>query len=450
MQKKPAPAENDDNVKLKPVIGMRPGVYLTIIYSFALILIVFLFLFLPGLVNPRAALIVKTEPAGAAIRVNDTYMGLSGSKIIVPKGTHTIEAVMPGFEKAGAVHKITSRVFGSLFFPKTFKIEFEMTCSDPAAAFAHYAGEFAEWTFMGEPTSSWQIPLVLSDGAYRTGAFANDESHEILKAASRFAVTQAALRDLIRAKALLDNRGGAPSAAALLNPIKDALVFLSQTPNSALWLCELLPEYAPEIADSAWFYGNLTKDIPAPAASIQRRTTLAGISFIEIQSEKKFYVSENPISQSLFENFLNENPQWRDQKNDYYPDEISINPIEMYRRDAVTGISWHSADAFCKWLSGRLPSSMSNMEARLPSEDEWLAASLVAENMKNTGWEWCDDFYAPLPLITAKQKAVKAVGSPEKLLRGRASPQSAVTRASLPPEITSPFVTFRPVIAEKE
>jgi len=451
MLKKPVPAENEDQVKLKPFLGMRPGVYLTILYSFIILLVFFLFLVLPGLRNPTAALIVKTTPDGAAIRVNDVYMGLAGSRIIIPKGTHTIEAVMPGFENAGAVHTIPSRVFASRFFPRVYKIEFELKSPDPAGAFAIYAGEFAEWTFMGEPTSSWQIPLVLSDGAYRLGSYRNDEMEEILRAAFRFGVTQAALRDLIRAKMLLDNGGNAPAPAALLGSITDILVFLSQTQDSAFWLSKLLPvEASDKIENSDWYIRNTINDLPIPNISIQRRTEIAGLNFYDIRSDINFMISENPVSQNLFEEFLNENPLWREHKTDYFPGEITLNPLEIYKRGSVTGITFFAAEAFCEWLTGRLPASMSNMEARLPTEDEWLIAAFAVDSMRAPGWEWCGDYYAPIPKIKASAKAINAVKSPERLLRGKASPSSSESRTSMPPELSSPIITFRPVIAEKE
>ncbi|MCL2264864.1 MAG: SUMF1/EgtB/PvdO family nonheme iron enzyme [Treponema sp.] len=449
MQKKPAPAENDDQIKLKPLFGMRPGIYLTILYSFSILMIFFFLLVFPGLKYPRAALVANTEPAGAAIRVNDVYMGLAGSRIIIPKGTYTIEAVMPGFNSQKEVHVIPSRAFGSLFSPRIYKIDFNLKTSDSAAAFAHHAGEFAEWTFMGEPTPSWQIPLVLSEGAYRVGNYQNEKHQEILKASARFAETEAALRDLIRAKALLDNGGNAPSPAALLGSIKDTLTFLSQTPDSAYRLLQLLPESAEKILNSAWYYRNTIKHFELLSVSIQRRINITELSFVDISSEKNFMISETPVPSLLFEEFLNENPQWREHKTDYVPDEILINPLEPFKENAVTGITWYAAEAFCKWLTNRLPQFMSNMEARLPSEDEWYTASFVIDNLRYPGWEWCSDYYAPFSRIKASAEAIEAVGSPERLLRGKAL-SSEETRASLPPEISSPVVTFRPVIREKE
>ncbi|MCL2267514.1 MAG: formylglycine-generating enzyme family protein [Treponema sp.] len=446
-------SESDDSVKLKPFMGMRPGVYLTLLYSFILLAILFCLLILPGIINPGAQIIVKTEPHETAIRVDDVYIGLAGSKIFLPNGTYTIEAVMPGFEKQGSVQTIKGSVFASLFFPRRYNIEFRMETKDPAASFALYAADYAGWTFAGEPTAAWQIPMSLSQGASRAGPYAGnkiDNLHGILAAASRFTVTRAALRDLVRAKLLLDNFGNAPSAAALLNSISDILVFLSENPGSAGWLLDLLPPDSPlktTLESSQWYKKSVYTPVIVPGAA-GTRIELAGLNFVNIQTAHGgFYICETPVPLSLFETFLNEEPLREQQHTSYFPDEILINPLESYRSGAVTGVTWHAAEAFCLWLSGFLPESFAGMEVRLPKETEWQTASLSVSNMRLPGWEWCADPYAPLDFIAAPPDAVNLVSSPERSLRGRQSLNSAETRAFLPPDMSSPFVTFRPVIA---
>lgn len=476
MRKKPNTAvkqeETDDQVKLKPLMGIRPGVYLTVLYSGILLVILFFLLIFPGLSSPGALLLVKTEPEMSAIRVNDTYMGVSGSFFHIPKGTQTIEAVLPGFETERTILEIPGRIFGSLFFPIRKKIELTLKTNNPTGALAKAASEFAAWSFAGEPTSSWQVPLVLSENAYRAGPYAPPETNEILKAASRFAATRFAVRDLVRAKILLDNAGSSPSPAGLLGSISDILVFLSENPGSAAWLAGLLPpEPASLIESSNWRqneYASEKTSIPNQDAGGQNRLALNGITFINIPpagitggiaNESKpprgvslnaFMISENPVSRTLFETFLNENPQWEDCYTDYFEEEISVFPSEAYERDTVTGISWFGAEAFCQWLNKRLPSSMAEMEVRLPTELEWeYAAKSGVESMKRTGWEWCADPFAPLQFIAASADAIEAVGSPERVLRGKPSSSAEQTRASLPPDLSSPFVTFRLVIAQR-
>ena len=441
---------NEIQVKFKPIYGIRPGVYLTFIYSFVLLLILFFLLLYPGIKNPGAVLIVKTEPAGAAIRVDGVYRGVAGTKIHVSKGNRTIEAVMPGFNSKSVVLEIPARYFGSFFFPLYKKVEFTLKTSDPAAAFALYAADYAEWSFAGEPTASWQIPMSLSEGAYRAGIVDDMDSpyslsvqkmRQILLAASNFAVTRVATRDLIRAKILLDNGGNAPVPTALVGSISDITAFLSENSGTAKWLSQVLPrEQALIIENSSWYKKQSETPPNIKSISPTGSLRLAGINFIRFPS---FMISETPVSRSLFEEFLNDQPQWREYKTDYFPQEISAYPWEI-DKNVITGVTWYAAQAFCDWITSRLPSN--TMQARLPEESEWSIAAQSISSMKNIGWEWCKDPYTPLQIVKVLPMAKQFVGSPERSLRGRQTAASTETRASLPPDLSSPIVTFRVVI----
>ena len=433
--------ETEDLVKLKPIMGIRPGVYLTVLYSIILITVLFFLLVFPGLKNPGVVLDIKTEPRGAAIRVNGVYMGTTADKIFVPKGINTLEVVLPGFETESADHEIPGRLFGSRFFPRRYTVRVTLKTGDPAGVLAMAAAEYASWTFGGEPSVAWQIPLSLSEGAYRAGPANDPAAGEILRAASRFAVTRAALRDLVRAKMLLDNGGLSPSPASLIGSVSDILVFLSENPGSAAWLSGLLPpETASTIRNSDWLRNE--NAAPAPSAadfSGARRLELAGLSFTDIPSGvylKGFMISENPVPRTVFETFLNENPSWREES-----------LFAQARGNEITEISWFAAEAFCQWLTTRLPLSMADMEVRLPTEAEWEYAAAGMANMGNI-WEWCADPFSPLQFIRTDPRTTLAIGSPERSLRTYSL--TTETRASLPPDYTSPFVTFRPVIAEKD
>jgi len=429
-------AETDDIVKLKPIMGIRPGVYLCALYSFILLVIIFLLFVLPGLRNPGSELVLITEPQGAALRVDGIYIGTAKDRIFVSKGVHTLTAVIPGFDNESVKIEIPGRIFGSLFFPRRLKVEFTLKTSYPSDAFAWAAADFAEWSFAGEPTATWQIPLSLSEGAYRTGQIIDSQSAaQILTAAARFTVTRAALRDIVRAKMLLDNGGLSPSPAGIFGSVSDILVFLSENPGSAGWLLSILPaEAAVMVKTSDWYKKEAASlaDTAIPAGrSVAGRLNLAGLSFSGVSN---FMISESAVSQAAFEIFLNENPEWKE-----------------------IGNSWFAAAEFCRRLTSRLPPSMAGMEVRLPTEAEWeLAASRGIIKMGEgsssgsggatiSGWEWCADPFAPLQFIKADANAVIMVGSVERSLRSSVDS----SRASLPPDFSSPVVSFRPVIAEK-
>ncbi|MDR0300907.1 MAG: SUMF1/EgtB/PvdO family nonheme iron enzyme [Treponema sp.] len=417
---------------MKPIMGIRPGVYLSVLYSIILLVILFFFLVFPGLKNPGSKLVVITEPQGAAIRVDGVYMGTAKDKIFVSKGPHLLEVILPGFETESIDAQIPGRTFGSLFFPRRYMVEITFKTDDPSGAIAHAfahafaqaAADFAAWSFAGEPTATWQIPLSLSEGAYRTGAN-NPSAAQILTAAARFTATRAALRDIVRAKMLLDNNGLSPSVAGIFGSVSDILVFLSENPGSAGWLTGLLPAESTAMIKASDWYKKEAASLPNPALQEragERRLNLAGLSFTSVSN---FMICESAVPQAVFETFLNENPEWRQE----------------------SGASWFAAAEFCKKLTNRLPSSMAGMEVRLPTEAEWeYAAAAGAIKMGEGSWEWCADPFAPLQFIKASVEAVQAVGSPERSLRSSVDS----SRTSLPPDFSSPSVSFRPVIVEKD
>jgi hypothetical protein len=426
--------ETEDRVKLKPFLGIRPGCYLAVLYSLVILFLLFLILVLPGLRNPGALILIKTEPAGAALRVDGTYMGTSADTIFVSKGQHTLETALPGFETERITREIPGRVFGSLLFPLRYSVEFTLKTNDPAGTFADAAADYAAWSFGGEPTGTWQIPLSLSEGAYRVGPSYSPALAELLAAAARFTVTRAALRDLIRAKMLLDNGGLSPSPASITGSVSDILLFLSENAGSADWLSGLLPAESASVLKASNWHKN-KRDTPALAILQDRipvsRLELSGLSF---NYANGIMASENQVPQSIFDAFLEENPQWKEEA------DLDFFPKTGGAPSGVTSVSWFAACAFCQWIGKRLPASMEGWEVRLPTEAEWDSA---VNPIEATGWEWCADPYVPLPFIKALPSAAEAVGSPERSLRSRAYPES---RASLPPDSSSPFVSFRPVI----
>jgi hypothetical protein len=482
----------EDQVRLKPFLGLRPGIYLTFFYSLIILTLLFFIFLFPGLSRPGSVVVLKTEPAGAALRVDGVYLGISPGRIFVPQGVHRFELILPGFLPLRFEETVKGRLFGSLLFPRIHPVEGRLSTANTVEALALEAADYAAWSFAGEPTVAFQIPLSLSEGAYRTGPAAAAEyeaMRDLLRAASRFGSTKAALRDLIRAKTLIDNQGLSPSPGSLLRSAGDIISFLSETPGAAAWLADTLPsEAASRISGSAWYQKQIREGDEAEAAehlppgpgerfrlgSLRFTTIPGGIltqtaPFPRKTGIEEFRICDTEIPPAVFESFLAARPQWA-------PDNLeSLREQNLVTGDYLSGfpggenppgltqVSWYAAAAFCSWLSTQLPPSMEGWEVRLPTEAEWEYAAKARRGwaasditgLSGGSWEWCLDPYAPLSFIEAPAEAVEAVGSPERSLRGGAWINSgpsvrAETRASLPPQFCSPFVSFRPVIARKK
>ncbi|MDR1249968.1 MAG: SUMF1/EgtB/PvdO family nonheme iron enzyme [Treponema sp.] len=485
----------EDRVQLKPFLGIRPGVYLTFMCALLLLGALFFLLLLPGITNPGSVLSINSEPQGAAVRVDGITLGATPCELVVPQGIRVIELVLPGFETLRLEQDVPGSVFASLFFPRRVPVFGVLGAPEPQEAFASAAGDYARWSFTGEPTAAYQIPQDLSEGAYRLGpAAASDpvfknEMNEILVAAARFAVTRAALRDLLRAKTFAESGGLSPSPLTLADTAVSVLGYLSQNPASPVWLAKTLPPDSARILEGSSWHSQavsagersaepkLTGPAPGgaiPGAGFRSFRPVPAGEFVQSGSFPHsvkvagFYISAAEVDGEDWERFLRANPRWRRDNAEAlieqglaspgYLDE-SIKPPSP--ASAAAGMSWFAAAAYCEWLTASLPPSMADWEARLPYEAEWeYAASLDAggtlglANMSGGFWEWCADPYAPLNYLGAGTEAAAAVASPERSLRGGSwiNPPGSVgigTRASLAPSISSPFVSFRPALARR-
>ncbi|MDR1073790.1 MAG: SUMF1/EgtB/PvdO family nonheme iron enzyme [Treponema sp.] len=458
----------EDQAHLKPLFGVRPGVYLAGLYGLVILIALFFVLLYPGLKNPGGLLVVSTEPEGAAIWVDGVYQAAAPATIFVPQGKRRISISLPLFTEWRDEINVTGRAFASLLFPKKTLITATLEAPNPAAVLNKGAAEYAVWSFAGEPTAIYQIPLSLSEAVYRA-AFAVRENaaalsamNGTLEAASRFASTTAGARDLIRSKYLIDNGGLSPSPLAVVSSAQGMLSFLSKNPDSATALASLVPpELMSVIVDSAWYKkrtaaGNAAKLAPVETAAVNEtlfytipKGTLSQGNRVFIIEE--FSVAAAEVSPALWEDFLVANPEWKKENTaglvsqgfateDYLED-------GMTGESPVTSVSWYAAKAYCAWLSIFLEDA--NLEIRLPYEREWeYAAVNDLISATQPAAVWCEDHFAPLNAISAKSENIAAAGSPERSVRG-GKYMKLESRGSLPPDFCVPFVSFRPVIAKK-
>jgi hypothetical protein len=473
MRKRPEierPGETDDRVRLPSILGIRPGVYLGVLYGLVILAVFFFLCVYPGLSRPGSVVSFHSEPWGAAIRVDGVNRGAAPEELFLEQGPHTVELALPGFETRRFELESPGRIFFSLFFPGRLRVRENLVTTEALSVIAAAAGDYAAWSFVGEATGAYQIPLSLSEGLYRGGPFLKSgeraEAAELIRAAVRFTASQASLRDLNRAKFLLDNGGMAPSPLTLVRSAGDIISWLSSTPGAKTWLGEILPrETGALVLNSAWVSPAAGADSGAadsgpasPGTGAAIPSIGAGGLLFRRLAPLDLYYCETTVDPEAWEGFLRARPEWAIEniavlrEQGLVTGDYLIPPAQGPETGPRTGVSWHGALAFCRWLGGQLPSGFEGWEVRLPSEAEWEAAEGFWADRESSAsggaeglWEWCGDPYAPFPSFPAGPGAIAAVSSPERALRKPGMP-----RGSLPPEFCSPFVGFRPFLAPRD
>jgi hypothetical protein len=493
----------EDQVRLKPLGGIRPGIYLAALYSLILLGVLFVLLAYQGLTNPGSLAVISSEPSGAAVRVDGVTLGAAPCRIFIPRGKREIELVLPGFTPLRLERDIPGPLLGAPLFPHREYIDGTLRAEDPLEPLILAASEFAAWSFTGEPTAAFQVPPVLSEGAYRAGGGVlrttalsataqsaaaqspsiHRELDRVLRGALRFTVTRAGLRDLLRAKFLIDNGGLSPSPVSLLRSLGEMAAFVAETPEASAWLAPLLPLSPPlppppeggalrvdsspplsppgSAAVDAAARGEISRRgfLELPAGVLIRETALPRQVALE-----GFWIAAAEVSAGDWAAFLEDSPRWRPENAPALRDEglatsdyLAPQDNGGYPAPAQSGLSWYAATAYCEWLTGRLPPSLAAYEVRLPTEAEWEYAAKQAggpADMTGGLWEWCAEPFAPLPFFPADEELSRRISSPERPVKGGSwvsAPLSVgiETRASLPPSSCSAFVGFRPVIARR-
>jgi len=468
------------NVKLKPIFGVRPGVYLACIYGIVLLAILFFIFLYPALSNPGSYIVVKSEPWGAAVLVDGVYREAAPCEVFVSPGKHRLELRLSGFVPAQTEIVTGRRLFASIIFPLKTAIFQKLESNNPIGAFINEAEDYAAWSFTGESSTAYQVPLSLSEGAYRLGPYAADPAlrksmEDTIVSSSRFAVTRAGLRDLVRAKTLLDNQGLSPSPLSLLGSAEEVIGFLSDNPQAALWLGALLTGEAQSAVTASSWYKEAPQKLESTPHSVRAprldSVQIGGLAFRQVQgglsllganfpqgtTVDTFYILQNPISPAAWRAFTEQEPKWEKENLDALIKEGLVN--ESYLEDlpdapdsGISGISWHAAVAFCSWLNSSLPREFASYEVHLPTEAQWEYAASSGAIEYGVFWEWCEEPYVPLSFLSVPQGAPQF--SPERPVRGGSwrNPQGSVnseTRGSLPPSFCSPFVSARPVLVLK-
>jgi iron(II)-dependent oxidoreductase len=497
-------------VRLHPMAGVSPRIYLPAAYILLAALLLFLVLVLPGMRKNGSYVVFDGAPIQSAVLVGDSYKGSSEKKIFLPKGNHEVRIEHEGFTPETRKLKVGGKLFGSLFFPRTIMFEYTLKADKPGQFLDSAYREYATWSLSGKPSALYQIPSVLSDAAAAlagTGSLiaaipdASGFARDVLSAT----VSAESAKDGLKASILVVS-GGLPGPLSMVAAARLVAFALGTEKSGAVWLQDILPKsradaFALAPVAKAASAANGT-DIMRPLGSI----SLGGHDFVLFPGSSlrmggeapsgslagyalpvpAFGIARTEVTNRQWAAFLAANSDWRaDRRNILIEkglvDESYLTNWPGADEEPVTNVSWHAASAFCEWLSSRMGGAY---KVVLPGEGMWETAARAGLTSPNSllekkatwsdaaqdgparvgaagysaagiadlfgnVWEWTADAYRPYPAF-----ADNLLLGDEKTVRGGswANSPDAITlysRGGMPSAQASTFLGFRPAIVER-
>ena len=239
-----APAD-DIAVHLKPILGMRPGTYLTGLYAVAVVVLLFFILLYPGLHRHGAFLAITTYPGKATVKVDGAYAGSTPCIIFLKSGSRTVEISKPYYSPVTLNETVSGRVFATLLFPDTSSTKQQLRVSDLDGLLAWSLGDFQK---------NPEIPQIFSD-ASRAAVDEGSRSkvYDFLDNSARYVTAEFQLRELLLAAARASSRNSFLSPSALVDLVEDSVHVKQKYDNAPSWLLlTLARDKAVKLASGDW------------------------------------------------------------------------------------------------------------------------------------------------------------------------------------------------------
>ena len=548
-------------VTLKPIFGIKPGLYLAGLYSLIILLILFFLLLFPGVTNRGREIRFFSNVPNAAVYINEKHAGTTPFSTFVPAGEYTVEYRKKFFSSNEIPISVKGPIFASLFFPGKDSIMGFLLLEDGRGLIDDAVKRYSSWSLVDGFYESYQPPPIAEDMvlSLRTPySELKSKTSEREAFFDRKDMTEKALfsmllstshnrqvKDLVSAFFLFNSQGPIMNSSNLLDSLNTILRLSSRYPGFFLWALQFssseiandvaaIPEFSNAISGLVEAVNEKADDSGKPATSNQdqrlivknrefvpvrrgtfimgpiseeykelKRESLSFENFPHKVNVDRFYIQRTEVSIGEYRDFLEAHPEWRKEnskgllaKNLVSKDYLSTFPemdVSSSAADTlpITHVSWYAAKAYCDWLTGSLPPYLSNYEVRLPQEEEWEYVSRfeisgdgdqlfksgingpisVGENPGSEGevlhllgnvWEWSENCYYNEDYFFFSEDGKKKLRSEvmdilsaEKIVRGGSwanMPYSIqyTTRGSQPPSWCTPFLGFRPVIAERE
>ena len=415
-------------VSLRPLWGIRPGVFILAGIALAVIVISFLLFVLPGLLSDSDYIRFETNTVNTAIHTDDgKYIGSSeGSVYRLKSGDYTFVFSIDG-EEAGRVDvEVPKRIFFTLFTHKTDTVSFtvENTERIENAVKNTFAGDVVSWSRVIDYDDAYHFPPLFSSFAENAVALGFEDISSLLLYGALHITSEVMYRDYLSALSILEG-----SSVAYRSPVLDDLnTNLEEiyTSGSFRNLNSANPEIEGMQEEDGFFtYPGYTVEMGKASELSYPAVNESPITV----SADSFSIAPRLVTEYEYALFVEGNPYWSSENKEQliadgmvdegYLSGIALSSSIMSSRP-IRNISYYAAEAYCNWLS-----SISGESYHLPSEAEWYIAALSASDKPYTTsllhfdfdttspsmmmgglWEMTETPYIPLMRVSDYNEAI--------------------------------------------
>ncbi len=360
-------------VKIKPLFGLRPGLWLTIAYALAILVIVFAVCILPDIINGSKRVTFTSDAGRAAVYIDGTYQGGTPFTRKVPSGEHNVTYSINECEIDSFSIKVGHPIFLNWLFPRTQKVHsFASLTKDAFDALSMELLEDANlYSAVLEYDSVHRYPPLYTD--YATSLVSSEFKHQskVFEAALMFATTS-------------EMQADADNAIAILG-INLFPMYKTLDGKSKVGISMAEPELkAKKTSLDAKTFKVEGFEIPEADFSNGKEVQASYPEVLEAGQKvhtDSFNIGSYCVTEYQYSQFVAANPMWAASNkqnlvaqglvDEYYLDGVTISSGVTGNRP-VRNISWNAAQAFCTWLS-----SVTGRNVYLPTENQWIAASFT-------------------------------------------------------------------------
>ena len=359
-------------VKIRPLFGMKPGLWLSIAYLLAILLLFFAIAILPDIIDGHKRVTFTSAAYNAAVYVDDVYEGGTPFTRKIASGTHTVSYRVNGYEIDSFTIKVGRPVLFNWLFPRKQSVASTATLTEEA--FKAISAELLE-------DANAYGAILQYDDVHRYNPIFTTYAKSV--ASSQFAKDTDALRAALLFVDTAEMLEDAKTALEILG-VKLEIPYSELSEGKTVGIEMDEPEVkAKKTSLKTDFFTIEGFEIPQADFSdgeIVYDSYPAVINAGKAVHTDAFSIGAYCITEYQYAQFTAQNPQWslENKENliaqglvdDYYLDGVST-LLTTVTNKPVRNISWNAAQAFCTWLS-----QVSGKNVYLPSEDQWVAASL--------------------------------------------------------------------------